>query len=191
MKKKQGNEYYKRIHFREICPKCKETRDFITPRNGIGFSLFCFIWGPLFGNALYHATNWLHTLMGIRCEFCGTSADKIIQNQPISNVPIKASLGKNANFDFKKEKPIQNLRTLQKGDPFYCSKHKLQKVLNEEGTLYECPDCSKPLIPQCPTHRVGMILKNGRYGPFYGCPTFPKCKETRDAPNPINKNFMQ
>jgi ssDNA-binding Zn-finger/Zn-ribbon topoisomerase 1 len=129
--------------------------------------------------------------MGIRCEFCGTSADKIIQNQPISNVPIKASLGKNANFDFKKEKPIQNLRTLQKGDPFYCSKHKLQKVLNEEGTLYECPDCSKPLIPQCPTHRVGMILKNGRYGPFYGCPTFPKCKETRDAPNPINKNFMQ
>lgn len=33
--------------------------------------------------------------------------------------------------------------------------------------------------PVCPLHGVPMILRNGRYGPFYGCPMYPKCKQTK------------
>lgn len=26
-----------------------------------------------------------------------------------------------------------------------------------------------------------MVLRNGRFGPFYGCSTFPKCKNTQNV----------
>ncbi|MBI4091351.1 topoisomerase DNA-binding C4 zinc finger domain-containing protein, partial [candidate division WWE3 bacterium] len=30
-------------------------------------------------------------------------------------------------------------------------------------------------IPICPEHKVAMVLRNGRFGKFYGCPQWPRC----------------
>jgi len=35
--------------------------------------------------------------------------------------------------------------------------------------------------PACPKHAVPMVLRQGPRGPFYGCPMFPECRETRGA----------
>ncbi len=32
--------------------------------------------------------------------------------------------------------------------------------------------------PTCPTHGAPMQLRQGRTGPFYGCPRYPECRET-------------
>jgi len=32
-------------------------------------------------------------------------------------------------------------------------------------------------IPQCPTHKIDMVKRNGRYGSFFGCPKYPDCKQ--------------
>jgi Topoisomerase DNA binding C4 zinc finger len=38
--------------------------------------------------------------------------------------------------------------------------------------------------PNCPTHkRSKMVYKNGRFGPFWGCSKYPKCKETINISN--------
>ncbi len=34
------------------------------------------------------------------------------------------------------------------------------------------------VVPRCPVHHVPMVLRNGRYGEFYGCPKYPACRET-------------
>ena len=33
--------------------------------------------------------------------------------------------------------------------------------------------------PLCPVHKVPMVRRTGRYGPFWGCPRYPSCKKTR------------
>jgi DNA helicase IV len=36
-------------------------------------------------------------------------------------------------------------------------------------------------IHTCPTCRRGaLVQRTGRYGPFYGCSTFPACKHTQN-----------
>lgn len=35
--------------------------------------------------------------------------------------------------------------------------------------------------PTCPDCGSEMRLREGRYGQFYGCSTWPKCKATRDV----------
>ena len=34
---------------------------------------------------------------------------------------------------------------------------------------------------QCPQCSSGMVLRNGRYGKFYGCSNYPRCRGTRQA----------
>ena len=41
----------------------------------------------------------------------------------------------------------------------------------------------KKNILVCPKCNLNLVLKNGRYGQFYGCPNYPNCKYTRN----INK----
>lgn len=48
------------------------------------------------------------------------------------------------------------------------------KVYNSDGTVNTDEVCTK-----C---GVGfLVLRNGRYGPFFGCTNFPRCKHTRKA----------
>lgn len=33
----------------------------------------------------------------------------------------------------------------------------------------------------CPECGVRMVPRNGKFGKFWGCPNYPKCKGTRDS----------
>jgi ssDNA-binding Zn-finger/Zn-ribbon topoisomerase 1 len=47
--------------------------------------------------------------------------------------------------------------------------------------------------PKCPKCRTKMILRSSKYGLFYGCSNFPRCKETiniKDLKNHIENNFV-
>ena len=46
---------------------------------------------------------------------------------------------------------------------------KQKKDHKHSASLEKCPDCSSPLVK-----------KNGKYGPFLGCSTWPTCKYTRN-----------
>jgi len=39
-----------------------------------------------------------------------------------------------------------------------------------------------PGTPECPTHHILMRRVQGRRGPFYSCPFYPNCSETRNIP---------
>ncbi|HVY73008.1 MAG TPA: topoisomerase DNA-binding C4 zinc finger domain-containing protein [Candidatus Paceibacterota bacterium] len=39
----------------------------------------------------------------------------------------------------------------------------------------------------CPRCFSSMILRDGSRGKFYGCSRFPRCRGTRDAPQPTEK----
>lgn len=41
-------------------------------------------------------------------------------------------------------------------------------------TDQECPDCRK-----------NLLLKNGRYGEFLGCPNFPDCNYAKEVPDKL------
>ncbi len=47
--------------------------------------------------------------------------------------------------------------------------------------------------PVCPMHGVAMVLKSGKYGPFFGCPKYQgeNCKETVSIPREILKSAVQ
>ncbi|MCB8818316.1 topoisomerase DNA-binding C4 zinc finger domain-containing protein [Desulfosporosinus shakirovi] len=42
--------------------------------------------------------------------------------------------------------------------------------------------------PQC---GFKMILRNGKYGPFYGCTQYPKCRGTRNCKNIQSNNVFE
>ena len=44
----------------------------------------------------------------------------------------------------------------------------MSQVLPDKHLVIKCPDCGSP-----------MVKRNGRYGEFYGCSTYPKCRGTR------------
>lgn len=47
--------------------------------------------------------------------------------------------------------------------------------------------------PVCPVHGVVMVLKTGKYGPFFGCPKYQgeNCKETVNIPRELLKSAVQ
>lgn len=46
------------------------------------------------------------------------------------------------------------------------------------------PPPSKPGVITCPRCGAKMVLRNGRYGRFYGCSRFPQCRGTRNYTRP-------
>ncbi|MFC1890745.1 topoisomerase DNA-binding C4 zinc finger domain-containing protein, partial [Thermodesulfobacteriota bacterium] len=49
-----------------------------------------------------------------------------------------------------------------------AARKRVQTRSEVEKSSLECPRCNSP-----------MVLKKGRYGKFYGCSTYPKCRGTR------------
>jgi len=47
--------------------------------------------------------------------------------------------------------------------------------------------------PVCPVHGVDMVLKTGKYGPFFGCPKYQEenCKKTANIPRELLKSAVQ
>jgi DNA helicase-4 len=62
-----------------------------------------------------------------------------------------------------------------------CSKcHKGFAVLNPETNEMECYAC-KDKKQKCPECKDGFLVeRNGKFGCFYGCSNYPKCKYTRN-----------
>jgi len=46
-----------------------------------------------------------------------------------------------------------------------------KKIKDTSFVGKECPECDDGTL----------VIKNSRYGPFYGCTNFPKCKATLKA----------
>lgn len=145
MRKHMGNEYDKTFHFREICPKCKESRDFITPRNGIGFTMFTCLLGQLLGSVLYHGANFLHSLREIRCEVCGTSADFIQPKQQVCSESVKEAPASCAVAIPQTEQDKQ----------IKCPVHKIPMV-KRRGPYGEFYGCRR--YPSC--RRTEKIIRN-------------------------------
>ncbi|NPV80561.1 MAG: hypothetical protein HPY52_09855 [Firmicutes bacterium] len=36
-----------------------------------------------------------------------------------------------------------------------------------------------------------MVLRTGRFGPFFGCPGYPHCKETVNVPRPVLEAIIE
>lgn len=53
-------------------------------------------------------------------------------------------------------------------------KEHVQSIRNEEIVKHE-----KELAGVCPKCGGGLVEKNGKYGKFYGCSNWPKCKYTK------------
>ena len=53
---------------------------------------------------------------------------------------------------------------------------------NPRGPSQPLP--SNPEVVTCPRCGAKMVLRNGRYGQFYGCSKFPQCKGTRNYTRP-------
>ena len=93
---------------------------------------------------------------GNKCCKCGAT-----RNLEVDHI-IPIAKGGKSTFD--------NLQTLchrcnvEKGSKIEYSavKHLVNK------SSYVCPCCNVP-----------MVLRNGRSGKFYGCPNYPKCKQTK------------
>ncbi|MBU1256217.1 hypothetical protein KKA49_00840, partial [Patescibacteria group bacterium] len=73
----------------------------------------------------------------------------------------------------KKGKPPIKLEDRIRKKKMLQSKRKLTKRRTEDGT----PICSNPL-GIIPDHEVEMIRKVGPWGEFWGCPYYPRCKNT-------------
>ena len=76
--------------------------------------------------------------------------------------------------EFVREKPIalvsaSQLATMSEG----VSDDRVQEVSNADVSQ----------APICPTPRCGrkMVIRNGRYGDFWGCPNYPRCRGARDV----------
>jgi DNA helicase-4 len=59
----------------------------------------------------------------------------------------------------------------------------------KKGTIYRCTECNQK-SPACPECKEGVrVLKNGRYGIFYGCTNYPDCKYTYSPRNKRREPF--
>ena len=98
---------------------------------------------------------------GFRCVICGASANEGVRLHVDHIIPI-AKGGKSE---------ISNLRTLCER----CNIGKSDKIemgFNDHQENNECPWCKGKLV-----------LKKGKYGEFYGCANYPKCRFVKN----INK----
>lgn len=52
-----------------------------------------------------------------------------------------------------------------------------EKRKKKELAIYEEKHKNDPL---CSEHNIRMVKKNGRFGEFWGCPQYPRCKITKN-----------
>jgi len=59
----------------------------------------------------------------------------------------------------------------------------------KKGTIYECTECHQK-SPACPECQEGIrVLRNGRYGNFYGCTNYPDCEYNYSPRNKRREPF--
>lgn len=56
-----------------------------------------------------------------------------------------------------------------------------QKCYEEMGKRMKEADFQDSDTEVCPRCKGQLVKRNGRYGPFYGCSNYPKCRYTRNA----------
>lgn len=76
-------------------------------------------------------------------------------------------------WSFEYDKPMGKTRRVNRIETW--KKNLLKRLRLMAGTIcefkkHECPQCGAPLV-----------RRKSKYGPFYGCLTYPKCKKTVDA----------
>lgn len=101
---------------------------------------------------------------GFKCAICGASAAQGAHLHVDHIVPI-AKGGKTSR---------DNLRTLCER----CNIGKSDKIENQPKTEAE----TKSEMPNsiCPRCGNQLVLRKGKYGDFYGCSSYPKCRYTRN-----------
>lgn len=97
---------------------------------------------------------------GFRCVICGASANEGVRLHVDHIIPI-AKGGKSS---------INNLRTLCER----CNVGKSDKI--ETGFSKDQNDDQL-----CPLCKGKLVLRNGRYGKFYGCENYPKCRFVKNV----------
>lgn len=100
---------------------------------------------------------------GFRCVICGASAEEGVTLHVDHIIPI-AKGGKSV---------LNNLQTLCER----CNLGKSDKY--EVETTQEASPVSQKSSDGCPSCGGTLVLRKGKYGEFYGCSNYPKCKFTR------------
>lgn len=59
-----------------------------------------------------------------------------------------------------------------------------QPVSRETPTLAPIPKDIPEEMPDCPECKGPMRVRNGRFGPFFGCSGYPNCKGIINIPGP-------
>lgn len=62
-----------------------------------------------------------------------------------------------------------------------CDEEPLAYDIDPDPTNEELAVGSKPFNPICPRCGKSLVIRVGRYGPFYGCTGFPECRFSCDA----------
>ena len=93
-----------------------------------------------------------------RCKLCGSKYDLEVDHIfPISK-------GGKSTFD--------NLQTL-------C--HRCNSLKSDTVITYQGKENSKVSLERCPYCNAPLTLKSGRYGNFFGCTNYPRCKFTKNS----------
>lgn len=74
--------------------------------------------------------------------------------------------------DFQRKRIYNYIKYNQKDGKTVREEHK-QNVISYKESLDKMKD-----EKNCPYCKKTLVLRNGKYGEFYGCPNYPKCKYT-------------
>ena len=103
-----------------------------------------------------------------RCVICGASANEGARLHVDHIIPIS----KGGKSD------ISNLRTL-------CERCNLGKSNKIEFSYKSDRSVSNTSGPgNCPTCGANLVLRKGKYGYFYGCSNYPRCRFVKNIPKP-------
>lgn len=106
-----------------------------------------------------------------------TVNDLLVEHFPkIVNVEFTANMEK--EFDEIAEGKDTYVKTLQN---FY---EPFEKNLKEKEEKVEKTDLTEKTDKICPECKSPIIIRWGRFGKFYACSNFPKCKHTENLPKP-------
>jgi len=106
--------------------------------------------------------------------------DLLVENFPrIVNINFTAEmeddLDKIANAEVKWVPVIKKFY-----DPFIENLEKKRKKVSKKGLVAEKTD---KICPKC---GAGLVIKISRFGEFYACSNYPKCRYTKDIPRSLN-----
>ena len=107
-----------------------------------------------------------------RCQKCGFTSDKTNELEIDHIFPI--AKGGKSNFD--------NLQTL-------CHKCNALKADTVESGAINPKSQKNGITEVCNICGAPLVLRNGKYGQFYGCSNYPKCKFTKNIS--VNKTMSK